>query len=147
MYSNQRETSQILFRKNGVDLLILPERIATLPAPGSVVHIRISKGQVVRHFLSGTTFNLYEGIYRFARSFTREENNYVRFFQAVGSPKCSDRRHATRLASTKRNCRLSIIHTRRDSDSAFSPSFRLIKSLTLSEYRKTMRLKKNELSP
>ena len=58
MYSNQRETSQILFRKNGVDLLILPERIATLPAPGSVVHIRISEGQVVRHFLSGTTFNL-----------------------------------------------------------------------------------------
>lgn len=85
MYSNQRETSQILFRKNGVDLLILPERIATLPAPGSVVHIRISEGQLVRHFLSGTTFNLYEGIYRFARSFTREENNYARFFQAVDS--------------------------------------------------------------
>lgn len=53
----------------------------------------------------------------------------------------------TECVSTKRNCRLSIIHTRRDSDSAFSPSFRRIKSLTLSEYRKTMRLKKNELSP
>ncbi len=53
----------------------------------------------------------------------------------------------TNAVSTKRYCRLSIIHTRRDSDSAFSDSFRRIKNLTLSEYRKTMRLKKNELSP
>ena len=43
----------------------------------------------MRHYFAHTTFNLYEGILRFAVSFMSDEGNYDRFFKSVGS---SDRR-------------------------------------------------------
>jgi hypothetical protein len=44
---------------------------------------------VVHHSLAHTTFNLFEGVLRFARSFISDGGDYDRYFKPVGS---SDRR-------------------------------------------------------
>ena len=83
--SNKTQTANILLRKNGVDLQILPDRLATAPAPMSVCDVSITLGRVVRHHLAHTTFNLFEGIHRFAEAFVDNSNDYDRFFIPVGS--------------------------------------------------------------
>ena len=87
--SNQTLSANILVRKNGIDLQILPARRSTLPRPFGLTQESFAEGRVVRHYFSHTTFNLYEGILRFAESFMSDEDNYDRFFKSVGS---SDRR-------------------------------------------------------
>lgn len=87
--SNQIFSANILVRRNGIDLQMLPERRSSLPRPFSLNQESITEGQVVRHYFAHTTFNLYEGILRFADSFMSDEGNYDRFFKSVGS---SDRR-------------------------------------------------------
>lgn len=82
--SNQTLSANVLVRKNGIDLQLLPARRATLPTPLSVSQESLTEGRVVRHHFAHTTFNLYEGILRFATSFMSDEDNYDRFFEAVG---------------------------------------------------------------
>jgi hypothetical protein len=83
--SNDTRTANIFIRRNGVDLQIPPERAAIAPPESSVFQGSISEGRVVRHFLAHTTFNLFEGIRRFATSFQNNEDKFDRFFQPVGS--------------------------------------------------------------
>lgn len=87
--SNRTLSANILVRRNGIDLQILPTRRSALPRPFTVSQEGISLGRVVRHYFANTNFNLYEGILRFSDSFMAEEDNYDRFFKSVGS---SDRR-------------------------------------------------------
>lgn len=88
-YSNEAESANILMRRNGIDLQILLKRRA-MPKPFSIPKDVISDSRFVRHYFSQTTFNLYEGILRFAESFMANEGNYDRFFKSVGQ---SDRRN------------------------------------------------------
>lgn len=86
--SNSTSSANIFFRKNGVDLQLLPYKHSPAPVPNSPIHINRSSGRFISHFLSQSGFNLYEGIDRFSRSFLSDENNYERFFsKSVGSPK------------------------------------------------------------
>ena len=83
--SNATRTAMIMFRKNGVDLMVSPTRAESLPRPYTTFGHQFLGGLSVRHHLSMTKFNLYEGIARFAHSFMADEGNYDRFFKAVGS--------------------------------------------------------------
>jgi hypothetical protein len=87
--SNQTLSANILVRRNGIDLQILPTKRNALPRPFELSQESITEGRVVRHHFAHTTFNLYEGILRFATSFMSDDGNYDRFFTSVGS---SDRR-------------------------------------------------------
>lgn len=87
--SNKTASANILVRRNGIDLQILPSRRNSTPRPFGLIQESFSEGRTVRHHFSHTTFNLYEGILRFADSFMSDEDNYDRFFQSVGR---SDRR-------------------------------------------------------
>jgi hypothetical protein len=98
-YSNEAESANILLRQNGIDLQILSKRRA-MPKPLVLPKDVISDSRFVRHYFSHTTFNLYEGILRFAESFMASEGNYDRFFTSVGR---RDRRsEALKKASVKR---------------------------------------------
>ena len=85
--SNQTASANILVRRNGVDLQILPARRSAMPQRFGLDHESLTQGRVVRHHLSFTTFNLYEGILRFAASFMSDEGDYDRFFKSVGRAK------------------------------------------------------------
>ena len=87
--SNQTLSANILVRRNGIDLQILPIKRNIIPRPFSQNQDSLTEGQVVRHYFAHTNFNLYEGILRFADSFMSDEGNYERFFKSVGA---SDRR-------------------------------------------------------
>lgn len=87
--SNQTASANILVRRNGIDLQILPAKRVALPRPFNLAQESITEGRVVRHYFAHTTFNLYEGILKFAISFMSNERSYDRFFKSVGS---SDRR-------------------------------------------------------
>jgi hypothetical protein len=98
-YSNEAESANILLRRNGIDLQILSKRRA-MPKPLVLPKDVIGDSRFVRHYFSHTTFNLYEGILRFAESFMANERNYDRFFISVGR---KDRRsEALKEASLKR---------------------------------------------
>lgn len=87
--NNESASANILVRRNGIDLQILPARRSGSPRPFELTQESVTEGRLVRHYFSHTTFNLYEGVLRFAGSFTANEGNYDRFFKSVGS---SDRR-------------------------------------------------------
>lgn len=82
-YNNEIQTGRVWVRKNGVDLQLLPD-IQPLPRPFSSLTSARSDGRVVLHYLSHTTFNLFEGVVRFTRAFERNEGAYDRFFTTVG---------------------------------------------------------------
>lgn len=88
-YSNAESSANVLIRKNGVDLQILPLREVHPVIPFRTVQENPREGRFVSHYLAQTTFNLYEGILRFADSFMADCDNFDRFFKSVGS---SDRR-------------------------------------------------------
>lgn len=82
--SNQTASANILVRKNGIDLHILPTRRSAMPERFGQDQDSLAEGRVVRHHFAHTTFNLYEGILRFAASFMSDEGDYERFFKPVG---------------------------------------------------------------
>lgn len=84
-HCNGEEIANIYLRRRGVDIQILPELYIYPPAQFSYVDCSISDGCLVRHHLAKTTFNLYEGVSRFAEAFERGEGEYTRFFNPVGS--------------------------------------------------------------
>lgn len=97
---NSTQTALIMFRKNGVDLAVSPTRMDKLPRPFSDFSHAFTGGLSVRHHLSMTKFNLYEGIARFAQSFMADEGNYDRYFKPVGSLKNDPRQVAARVRSS-----------------------------------------------
>jgi len=99
-YSNEIDSANILFRRNGVDFQILPTRHDEPPRPYSYLKHSLTDGKVVAHFFAKTTFNLYEGVLRFASSFMSNEANYDRFFNAVGSRDKTNAELKARLGAT-----------------------------------------------
>ena len=81
------DRANILLRRRGVDLQILPGWTHPLPPSMGAIDTSPSQGRIVRHFLSQTTFNLYEGVARFAEAFENGAGDYDRFFRPVGSRK------------------------------------------------------------
>jgi len=83
--ANNNAVAFIYLRKNGIDLQILP-KVSNEPIRAySLSQRSLSEGKVVRHSLSQTTFNLYEGIIRFADSFARNDSDLDRYFVPQGS--------------------------------------------------------------
>lgn len=107
---NATSTAYIFVRKNGIDIQIF-QGIEDKPIEqGLLLGHSFSDGRVVRHSLSHTKFNLYEGILRFSKSFLDNEENLDRYFVCQGS---SDRRtdelkENTRLRNMHRNEMLDI---------------------------------------
>lgn len=84
-FANNSAVAFIFVRKNGIDLQILP-KVSNEPIRAySLSQRSLSEGKVVRHSLSQTTFNLYEGIIRFAESFAQNESDLERYFVPQGS--------------------------------------------------------------
>lgn len=82
---NLNNTAYIRVRKNGIDIQLFPSEDECSLIPYSLYKYGASEGRVVRHALAHTTFNLYEGILRFANSFAHDEQNLDRYFVPVGS--------------------------------------------------------------
>ncbi|MEZ5646021.1 MAG: hypothetical protein R3E94_03255 [Burkholderiaceae bacterium] len=82
-YNNDVQTGRIWVRKNGVDFQLLPN-VQPMPRAFSKLSHSFYEGRFVRHYLSHTTFNLFEGAIRFAQAFERNEGTYDRFFVSVG---------------------------------------------------------------
>jgi hypothetical protein len=89
-YNNEVQTGRIWLRKNGVDFQVLSD-LQPVPRAFSRPPLTTMDGRFVRHYLSHTTFNLFEGAIRFAEAFERNEGAYDRFFVSVGQ---GDRRIA-----------------------------------------------------
>lgn len=94
--TNGQDRANIWLRHRGVDLQIL-EGCTDLPPPYAFQDIGINVGRRVRHALAQTTFNLYEGVARFAKDFAAATGDYERFFNPVGSRSRQTREQATRF--------------------------------------------------
>lgn len=94
-YSNNQETAGIWLSTHGVNLQILDNCTKE-----QIINSGYNCGRMtVRHYLSQTSFNLYEGISRFAQSFSECSGNYDRFFKSVGS---KDKRNAYLISVLKK---------------------------------------------
>ncbi|WP_206074287.1 hypothetical protein [Marinobacter fuscus] len=84
-YANQSRTAYIFVRKNGIDIQMLPRTDVEELKPYTLHEISFGEGTVVQHFLAHTTFNLFEGLLRFSKSFINNEENLDRYFKPQGS--------------------------------------------------------------
>ena len=86
-YTNSLETAHILFRKNGVDFQIVPDKPVDAHKPYTLLQVSLSEthGKLVRHYLANSPLNLYEHAAHFASAFANDEANYETFFQSMGS--------------------------------------------------------------
>lgn len=82
---NSSSNAYIFIRKNGIDIQVLPSPNPIIPKPYSLYEGSFTQGQVVRHSLPHTTFNLFYGILRFSDSFLNNEKNLDRYFVPQGS--------------------------------------------------------------
>lgn len=87
--TNETSTAYVFVRRNGIDIKISEKVSKELLKPYSLCQCSLSDGITVRHSLSHTSFNLFEGILRFCRSFTANGRDLERYFVPVGS---SDKR-------------------------------------------------------
>ncbi len=86
---NSTSTAYMFFRRNGVDIQVVPRVGEEAIKPYSLYRGSFSEGKVVRHFFAHTTFNLLEGLQRFSDSFLHNENDLERYFVPQGQ---SDKR-------------------------------------------------------
>lgn len=86
---NEENVSYIFARKNGIDIQIIPRTDDHPIKPYSYYEKSLTEGRTVRHSLAHTTFNLFEGVLRYARSFQSNEKDLDRYFVPQGS---SDKR-------------------------------------------------------
>ncbi|MFC1578980.1 hypothetical protein ACFL3Y_01165 [Pseudomonadota bacterium] len=84
-YANQSRIAYIFIRKNGIDIQMLPRTEGEELKPYGLHQLSFSEGTVVQHFLAHTTFNLFEGLLRFSKSFIRNEKDLDRYFEPQGS--------------------------------------------------------------
>lgn len=103
-HMNQSDIGYILTRKNGIDIQIVPIKDNRPIQQGSVYGRSLGEGRVVRHALAHTTFNLFKGVLRFARSFMNNETDLDRYFVSQGS---SDKR-TPELREQSRRHRISF---------------------------------------
>lgn len=83
--TNNTQIAYFFIRKNGIDLQLLPVKDVSLPLKSNSLYTAsLSHGKVVRHTLSHTTFNLFEGLIRFTTSFMNNEKNLNRYFVPQG---------------------------------------------------------------
>lgn len=82
---NDRFVAYIFLRANGIDIRMFHRTNNEQVTPYSLYERSSLDGREVRHFLSNTTFNLYEGILRFSSSFLSNETNLDRYFVSQGS--------------------------------------------------------------
>ncbi|WP_263565211.1 hypothetical protein [Paucibacter sp. DJ1R-11] len=103
-FNNASQTARIWIRTNGVDLQVLPHRQPLPRAFSREPNELIKEGRLVRHFLSHTSFNLLEGIVRFAESFESDQGSYDRFFIPQGrrDRRTEDQRSRVKEATARR---------------------------------------------
>ncbi|MBB3231966.1 hypothetical protein [Halomonas stenophila] len=82
--TNATKVAYIFVRKNGVDIQILARIDHEVIKPYSLHALSFSEGEMVHHFLAHTTFNLFEGMLRFSKSFIENEVNLDRYFIPQG---------------------------------------------------------------
>lgn len=83
-FSNSFNVAYIFVRKNGIDIQMLSRSGSQIVKPFSMHEISFNEGKMVQHFLAHTTFNLFEGILRFSKSFIENETDLERYFVAQG---------------------------------------------------------------
>ncbi|MFQ2221357.1 hypothetical protein ACK32A_00890 [Aeromonas enteropelogenes] len=81
---NFTSIAYMFFRRNGVDIQIVPRVGDEIVKPYSIYIGSFTEGKVVRHSFAHTTFNLLEGLQRFSNSFLRNENDLERYFVPQG---------------------------------------------------------------
>ena len=82
---NETRTAFIYVRKNGIDLRVFPREASdVLEHLGSLKKLNEVELEV-RHSFANTTFNLYEGILRFAFSFTKNVDDLSKYFVPQGA--------------------------------------------------------------
>ncbi len=86
---NETSTAYIFVRRNGIDIKIIERTGGDELRPYGLCQCSLSEGRVVRHSLAHTSFNLFEGVLRFCKSFDGNETDLDRYFVAVGD---SDKR-------------------------------------------------------
>lgn len=82
---NASQVAYIFVRRNGIDIKIVPKADGEELKAYSLYQCSLAEGRVVRHSLAHTTFNLFEGLIRFCKSFNANESDLDRYFVAVGS--------------------------------------------------------------
>ncbi|MFV3406441.1 hypothetical protein ACNFIC_21195 [Pseudomonas sp. NY15463] len=87
--ANETRTAYIFVRRNGIDIKVVEGVADEVLRPYGLCNSSLSEGRVVRHSLAHTTFNLFEGVLRFCKSFDGNETDLDRYFVAVGD---SDKR-------------------------------------------------------
>ena len=82
---NQSQIAYIFVRRNGVDLRLYKATGNEEIKPYSFFQSSSLETALVRHSLAHTTFNLYEGILRFATDFINNESSLERYFVPQGA--------------------------------------------------------------
>jgi hypothetical protein len=83
-FANSSNVAYIFVRKNGIDIQMLPRPDNQIVKPYSMHEISFSEGKMVQHCLAHTTFNLFEGVLRFSKSFIENEADLERYFIPQG---------------------------------------------------------------
>lgn len=83
--SNNTQTANILFRKNGIDIQLLEGKTDSRHASDNSYDGSLSEGKVVRNYYAHTEENLLEHILRFSDVFMANKDSYDDFFIFKGS--------------------------------------------------------------
>ncbi|WOI24691.1 hypothetical protein R1T44_11050 [Cobetia amphilecti] len=83
--TNDANVAYILHRKNGIDIQIISKKEHGEVTSYGFYDKTLHDGEVVRHSLPHTKFNLFEGVLRFAKSFSSNEEDLSRYFVPQGS--------------------------------------------------------------
>jgi len=84
-HTNATRTANIFFRKNGVDVQILPREAGRNPAPNSPISYAPSVGEFTRNDLSHNKVNGLEQMITFADSFRENRSEYAKHMSFFGS--------------------------------------------------------------
>lgn len=87
--TNDKNTAYVLVRRNGIDIKIIENTFGESLRLYGLCQCSLSEGITVRHSLAHTSFNLFEGVLRFCKSFDMNELSLERYFVPVGT---SDKR-------------------------------------------------------
>uniref|UniRef100_E6XLQ0 Uncharacterized protein n=1 Tax=Shewanella putrefaciens (strain 200) TaxID=399804 RepID=E6XLQ0_SHEP2 len=109
-FANSANVAYIFVRKNGVDIQMLPRTDNQIVKPYSMHEISFNEGKMVQHFLAHTTFNLFEGILRFSKSFIENEADLERYFipQGRSDKRTEELKQQARERQASRNEMLDI---------------------------------------
>ncbi len=117
-FANKSNVAYIFVRKNGIDIQMLPRVDNQIVKPYSMHEISFNEGKMVQHFLAHTTFNLFEGILRFSKSFIENEADLERYFipQGRSDKRTEELKQQAREKQASRNEMLDIYDACSDGD-------------------------------